>query len=58
MRYSEKGEMAHQSPGNLFSADLKALAKMEKDSVSIEAAMEFGVALRELKDLKKNLHQS
>ncbi|WP_338777302.1 hypothetical protein [Metabacillus sp. FJAT-52054] len=58
MRYSEKGERAHQSPGNLFSADLHALSKVEKDSAPMELASEFGLTLREVRDLKKHLHQS
>ncbi|MBS2969816.1 hypothetical protein J9317_13675 [Metabacillus sp. KIGAM252] len=58
MRYSEKGEMAHQSPGNLFSADLHALSKAGKDSSSMELASEFGLTLREVRNLKKYLRQS
>ncbi|MGD6818221.1 hypothetical protein [Metabacillus sp. 84] len=58
MRYSEKGRLAHQHPGNLFAADLHVLSKTEQDSASPEMASEFGLAQKDVKSLKKYLHQS
>ncbi len=58
MRNSEKGFSAHLGENQLFNIDLHDFMKREQSSNMIELASEFGLNLRDIKKLKKQLERS
>ncbi|MGM0874382.1 MAG: hypothetical protein ACQEWV_06190 [Bacillota bacterium] len=57
MRNSEKGELMH-SRREVFGVDFHDFMVKEQNDTSLELASEFGISLREVKNLKKHLNRS
>jgi hypothetical protein len=57
MRNSEKGELTH-TRHDVFGMDFHDLMVKEQNDTSLELASEFGISLREVKNLKKHLNRS
>jgi hypothetical protein len=57
MRNSEKGELSHTSH-DVFGMDFQDFMVKEQNDTSLELASEFGISLREVKNLKKHLNRS
>ncbi len=58
MRYSEKGEIASNSTQPVFGVSFHDFIERENVTTSMELASEFGISLREVKQLKKRLGRS
>ncbi|SEM31836.1 hypothetical protein SAMN05192533_102161 [Mesobacillus persicus] len=58
MRFSEKGNMMNLGENQIFSVDLHDFIQKEQSSNMIELASEFGLSLRDVKNLKKRLERS
>jgi hypothetical protein len=56
MRFSEKAEQANR--GNLFGVNFHNFMENESNHTNMELASEFGISLREVKQLKKQLGRS
>lgn len=57
MRHSEKGELSH-SNNETFGVDFNDFIAKEQQTTSFELASEFGLSLRDVKNLKKQLKRS
>jgi hypothetical protein len=57
MRNSEKGELMH-SRRDVFGVDFHDFMVKEQNDTALELASEFGISLREVKNLKKHLNRS
>ncbi|MDQ0231522.1 hypothetical protein [Metabacillus malikii] len=57
MRNSEKGALSH-SNREIFGVDFHDFMIKEQNDTSMELASEFGISLREVKNLKKHLNRS
>ncbi|MFD2213843.1 MULTISPECIES: hypothetical protein [Bacillaceae] len=57
MRNSDKGELMH-SRRDVFGIDFHDFMTKEQNESSFELASEFGISLREVKNLKKHLNRS
>lgn len=58
MRHSANANMAHLGENQVLSVDLHDFIQKEQSSNMIELASEFGLSLREVKKLKKQLERS
>jgi hypothetical protein len=58
MRFSEKSEHSHQIKNQLFGVDFHDFIQKEPDSTFIELASEFGISVRDVKTLKKQINRS
>ncbi|ANB59630.1 hypothetical protein [Anoxybacteroides amylolyticum] len=58
MRNSEKGEFVHKKGGELFHVDFHEFIRKEPDYTPYELASEFGLTLRDVQKLKKQLFRS
>lgn len=58
MRFSEKGMNAHAGASELFGVDFHDFIQKEQNSNMYELASEFGIQLRDVKKLKKQLGRS
>jgi hypothetical protein len=58
VRNSAKGEFAQARTSELFNVDFHEFMKREAESSAFELASEFGLALREVRKLKKQLYRS
>ena len=58
MRFSEKGGHVAKGPQHLFGVNFHDFIEMETQTTSMELASEFGLSLREVKQLKKHLGRS
>ncbi|WP_170289320.1 hypothetical protein [Metabacillus lacus] len=58
MRYSAKGEQSQTSSMDVFGMDLHDFIAKEQRSDSYELASEFGLSLRDVKNLKKHMNRS
>lgn len=58
VRNSEKGEFVHQQGGELFHVDFHEFIRKEPDATPYELAAEFGLTLRDVQKLKKQLFRS
>lgn len=58
MRHSERGYSAHQGENQLFNVDFHDFIRREQSTNNIELASEFGLTLRDVKKLKKQLERS
>ncbi|NHM30437.1 hypothetical protein [Neobacillus terrae] len=58
MRASEKGFHAQTGEGRLFGVDFHDFIQREQSSGTIELASEFGLTIRDVRRLKKQLERS
>jgi hypothetical protein len=58
VRNSAKTEFAQARTNDLFNIDFHEFMKRETDSTAFELASEFGLTLREVQKLKKQLYRS
>ena len=58
MRHSEKGHSAQLGENQVFNVDLHSFIQKEQSSNMIELASEFGLNLRDVKKMKKQLERS
>jgi hypothetical protein len=58
LRYSEKGEFVSRGTGQVFGVSFHDFIEKENVNTSMELASEFGLSLREVKQLKKHLGRS
>ncbi|RAK17316.1 hypothetical protein B0I26_11235 [Anoxybacillus vitaminiphilus] len=58
MRNSAKGEFAQARASELVHIDFHEFMKREADLTAFELASEFGLTLREVQKLKKQLYRS
>ncbi|WP_175639815.1 hypothetical protein [Metabacillus schmidteae] len=57
MRNNDKGELMHANK-DVFGVNLHDFMTKEQNESSFELASEFGISLREVKNLKKHLNRS
>ena len=57
MRNNDKGELIH-SRRDVFGVNFHDFMTKEQNDSSFELASEFGISLREVKNLKKHLNRS
>ncbi len=58
MRNSARGEFAHGKASELLHVDFHEFIKKEVDHTAFELATEFGLTLRDVRKLKKQLFRS
>ncbi|MFE8703497.1 hypothetical protein ACFYKX_23310 [Cytobacillus sp. FJAT-54145] len=58
MRFSEKGMSAQNGDSQLFGVDFHDFIQKEQNNNMIELASEFGLTLRDVRKLKKQLERS
>ncbi|KXG11410.1 hypothetical protein AT864_00493 [Anoxybacillus sp. P3H1B] len=58
VRSSAKGEFAHRKASELFHVDFHEFMRKEADYTNYELASEFGLTLRDVRKLKKQLFRS
>ncbi|WP_449537095.1 hypothetical protein [Ferdinandcohnia sp. Marseille-Q9671] len=58
MRFSEKSNNVQASGGNVFGVDFHDFIQKEQSSTYVELASEFGVSIRDVRNLKKQLHRN
>lgn len=58
VRNSAKGEFAHGKGSELFHIDFHEFIRKEADHTAYELASEFGLTLRDVRKLKKQLFRS
>ncbi|WP_180954905.1 hypothetical protein [Bacillus sp. V3-13] len=58
MRFSEKGLAAHSGENQLFGVDFHDFIEKEQNASTFELASEFGLTVRDVRKLKKQLERS
>ncbi|KIY21117.1 MULTISPECIES: hypothetical protein [Mesobacillus] len=58
MRFSDKGISATTGENQLFGVDFHDFTQKEQNSHVVELASEFGLSLRDVRKLKKQLERS
>lgn len=58
MRHSAKGEFAQRKANELFSIDFHEFMQKEAEHTAFELASEFGLTLRDVQKLKKQISRS
>lgn len=58
MRYSDKGMTVQQGENKLFGVDFHDFLQKEQSSNMVELASEFGLTMRDVRKLKKQLERS
>ncbi|WP_176167391.1 hypothetical protein [Mesobacillus jeotgali] len=58
MRFSDKGMSASSADNQLFGVDFHDFIQKEQNSQVVELASEFGLSLRDVRKLKKQLERS
>ncbi|MDQ0156079.1 hypothetical protein [Robertmurraya andreesenii] len=58
MRYSDKGMSIQQGENQLFGVDFHDFFQKEQSSNMVELASEFGLSVRDVRKLKKQLERS
>ncbi|WP_157405983.1 hypothetical protein [Bacillus manliponensis] len=58
MRMGEKGHSATNGANQLFNVNLHEFAAKENETTSLELASEFGISLKDVRTLKKQLGRS
>jgi len=58
VKFSDKGEHSFQQNQSLFGMQFHDFVDKEKDASSIELASEFGLSLRDVQKLRKQLNRS
>ncbi|WP_180955157.1 hypothetical protein [Peribacillus deserti] len=58
MRFSDKGTMSANGSSQIFGVDFHDFIQREESSSMVELASEFGLNMREVKQLKKRIERS
>lgn len=58
MRFSDKGMAIQQGENQLFGVDFHDFLQKEQSSNMVELASEFGLTMRDVRKLKKQLERS
>jgi hypothetical protein len=58
MKFSDKGAQSFTHHNQVFGVNFHDFIQREASSSSVELASEFGLTLRDVKTLKKNLSRS
>ncbi|WP_453994747.1 hypothetical protein [Bacillus nitroreducens] len=58
MRFSEKSNNVQNTGGSVFGVDFHDFIQKEQSSTYVELASEFGVSVKDVRNLKKQLHRS
>ncbi len=58
LRASEKGMNIQSMDGRLFGVDFHDFLQKEQHSTPVELASEFGLSMRDVRNLKKHLEKS
>ncbi len=58
MRYSEKGSITQNASNQIFGVDFHDFLIKEQNNSMMELASEFGLSIRDVKQLKKKLERS
>ncbi|MFT4412758.1 hypothetical protein ACLM5H_02755 [Fredinandcohnia humi] len=58
MRFSDKSNNVHSRAGEVFGVDFHDFIQKEQGSTYVELASEFGLSVRDVRNLKKQLHRS
>lgn len=58
MRFSEKGNSASFGENQLFGVDFHDFIQKEQSTNTVELASEFGLSLRDVRKLKKQIERS
>lgn len=58
MRFSEKGSSVQQGPQEIFGVDFHEFIERESNANTFELASEFGLTIRDVRKLKKQLERS
>ncbi|MGG0716360.1 hypothetical protein ABE096_02000 [Robertmurraya massiliosenegalensis] len=58
MRFSDKGMAIQQGENQLFGIDFHDFLQKEQNSSMVELASEFGLTMRDVRKLKKQLERS
>jgi len=58
MRNSAKGDLVHSEMSGLFNVDFHEFLEKETECTAFELASEFGLSLRDVRKLKKQLSRS
>lgn len=58
MRHSEKGLWTQESGNKLLGVDFHDFIQREQSSTMVELASEFGLAMKDVRKLKKQLERS
>lgn len=58
MRYSEKGSITQNAGNQIFGVDFHDFLIKEQNNSMMELASEFGLSIRDVKQLKKKLERS
>ncbi|WP_026693810.1 hypothetical protein [Peribacillus kribbensis] len=57
MRFSEKGRISTSGANQVFGVDFHDFMQKEESSTVMELASEFGLDVREVKNLKKRMER-
>jgi hypothetical protein len=58
MRFSDKGRSASFGENQLFGVDFHDFIQKEQSTNTVELASEFGLSLRDVRKLKKQIERS
>ncbi|MCH1627664.1 hypothetical protein [Fredinandcohnia quinoae] len=58
MRYSEKSNHAQRGSNQMFGVDFHDFIEREQNSTYVELASEFGISVKEVRQMKKKLERS
>lgn len=58
MRFSDKGRSASFGENQIFGVDFHDFIQKEQSANTVELASEFGLSLRDVKKLKKQIERS
>lgn len=58
MRFSDKSNNVQNSTNQVFGVDFHDFIQKEQSSTHVELASEFGLSVRDVRNLKKQLHRS
>ncbi|MFS0861687.1 hypothetical protein [Fredinandcohnia sp. 179-A 10B2 NHS] len=58
MRFSDKSNNVQNSKNEVFGVDFHDFIQKEQGSTYVELASEFGVSVRDVRNLKRQLHRS
>ncbi len=58
MRFSDKGMAIQQGENQLFGIDFHDFLQKEQNSSMVELASEFGLTMKDVRKLKKQLERS
>ncbi|WP_174729963.1 hypothetical protein [Mesobacillus harenae] len=58
MRFSEKGAVVQSGDNQIFGVDFHDFMQKEQNSNMVELASEFGLTVRDVRNLKKQMERS